>query len=124
MLSWADESLIVDGRGQSDIRQGVTLEVFGEGGSMGPLNDAMKKENVEAAGRHQVRDRMDDARRVPGLSGARGVSPNVASFVGATTVRIHELGYVDRAPTADELARMQALVRRRWKRARSASARR
>ncbi len=56
MLSWADESLIVDGRGQSDIRQGVTLEVFGEGGSMGPLNDAMKKENRRAAGRHQVRD--------------------------------------------------------------------
>ena len=50
MLSWANESLIQDGKSQSDIRQGVTLEVMGEGWSMGPLNDKMKKEMVEEEG--------------------------------------------------------------------------
>ena len=70
MLSWATESLIADGRSQSDIRQGVTLEVFGEGWSMGPLNDAMKKQMLERAGRHQLRHRLDDARRVPRAPGA------------------------------------------------------
>jgi len=110
MLSWANETLIEDGRGLSDVRQGVTLEVFGEGWSMGPLNDAMKED---------MRARQDDIRfdiEWDTLGGyleyleARGVSPNVASFVGATTVRIHELGEADRAPTADERARMQGLV--------------
>jgi len=111
MLSWATESLIEDGRAQSDIRQGVTLEVFGEGSSMGPLNDAMKREMVE----QQADLRFDVAWTTLGEYlehlERRGVSPNVASFVGATTVRVHELGYADRAPTAAELARMQELVR-------------
>ncbi len=111
MLSWATESLIVDGRSQSDIRQGVTLEVFGEGWSMGPLNDAMKQE----ARAHQtdikydiewttLGEYLDDLVR-------RGISPNVASFVGAATVRIHELGYENRPPTDAELERMKDLVR-------------
>jgi N-acyl-D-amino-acid deacylase len=111
MLSWATESLIADGRGQSDIRQGVTLEVFGEGWSMGPLNEAMKKEAVEQQGDikyditwTKLSEYLDELAR-------RGVSPNVASFVGATTVRIHEIGYEDRAPTPEELERMRALVR-------------
>jgi N-acyl-D-amino-acid deacylase len=111
MLSWAVESLLVDGRSQSDLRQGVTLEVFGEGGSMGPLNDAMKKESIEQQGdiRYPITwttlgEYLDTLER-------QGVAPNVASFVGATTVRIHELGYADRKPTADELERMKALVR-------------
>lgn len=111
VLSWATETLIEDGRGQSDLLQGVTLEVFGEGWSMGPLNDAMRAERLRQQG--------DIKFDIPwtSLGGyldhleARGVSPNVASFVGATTVRIHELGYEDRAPTNDELARMQDLVR-------------
>jgi N-acyl-D-amino-acid deacylase len=111
MLSWADESLIADGRGQSDIRQGVTLEVFGEGGSMGPMNDAMKKENVEAQGDIKYAIEWTTLGEYLEYLERRGVSPNVASFVGATTVRIHELGKVDRAPTAAELTRMQTLVR-------------
>ena len=111
MLSWATESLIADGRSQSDIRQGVTLEVFGEGWSMGPLNEAMKKEG---------RERQDDIKydiewttlgEYLDYLVDRGISPNVASFVGAITVRIHELGYADRPPTAEELARMKDLVR-------------
>jgi N-acyl-D-amino-acid deacylase len=111
MLSWATESLIEDGRSQSDIRQGVTLEIFGEGWSYGPLNGAMRREVVERQG--------DVKFEVPWttLGGylehleERGISTNVASFVGATTVRIHELGYEDRPPTAAELSRMQGLVR-------------
>jgi N-acyl-D-amino-acid deacylase len=111
MLSWATESLIEDGRGESDIRQGVTLEVMGEGFSMGPLNDAMKAENV----REQSDIKYDVAWTTLGDYLAylenRGVSPNVASFVGATTVRVHEIGYEDRPPTDEELSRMQNLVR-------------
>ena len=111
MLSWATESLIVDGRSQSDIRQGVTLEVFGEGWSMGPLNEAMKKEVVEQQGDIRFDVTWTTLGEYLDYLVSRGISPNVASFVGATTVRIHELGYEDRAPTPAELARMQDLVR-------------
>ena len=69
MLSWANESLIEDGLGQSDIRQGVTLEVFGEGSSMGPLNEVMKEERLESQGDIRYAGRVDDARRIPGLAG-------------------------------------------------------
>jgi N-acyl-D-amino-acid deacylase len=111
MLSWATESLIVDGRSQSDIRQGVTLEVFGEGWSMGPLNEAMKRESREQQG--DIRYEIDWTSLGEYLDGLvrRGISPNVASFVGATTVRIHELGYENRPPTPAELERMKNLVR-------------
>ena len=110
MLSWATESLLVDGRAQSDIRQGVTLEVMGEGFSMAPLTDAMKKEMVE----QQADIKFDVAWTTLGEYldhlVSRGIAPNVASFVGATTVRIHEIGYADRPPTPEELARMRKLV--------------
>ena len=111
MLSWADEPLLVDGRSQSDIRQGVTLEVFGEGWSMGPLNARMKEEQVNGQG--DLKYAVDWATLGEYLEGLerKGISPNVASFVGATTVRIHEIGYADREPTAEELARMKELVR-------------
>ena len=110
MLSWATESLLHDGRSQSDIRQGVTLEVMGEAESMGPLNAQMKKDFVAQQGdiRYDV--------KWTTLGGylehleKRGVSCNVASFVGGTTVRVHELGYADRAPTPEELQRMTKLV--------------
>ena len=109
-LSWATESLLVDGRAESDLRQGVTLEVFGEGWSMGPLTEAMRAERLRRQGdlRYDIPwttlgDYLDHLE-------ARGIAPNVASFVGATTVRIHVLGYEDRAPDAIELGRMQALV--------------
>lgn len=112
MLSWATESLIADGRGMSDLLQGVTLEVFGEGWSMGPLTAAMKEELV----RRQQDVRFDVEWTTLGEYlehlERRGISPNVASFVGATTVRIHELGFENRPPSEEELARMQELVRR------------
>jgi N-acyl-D-amino-acid deacylase len=110
MLSWANVPLLEDGRSQSDIRQGVTLEVMGEGWSMGPLNETMKKEIVERQGDIRYRVEWTTLDEYLKHLVARGVSPNVASFVGATTVRIHVLGYEDRAPTPDELHQMRGLV--------------
>lgn len=111
MLSWATESLIHDGRSQSDIRQGVTLEVMGEGWSMGPLNPQMREGMAKDQGdlKYPVEwTTLDEYLR---FLVRRKVSCNVASFIGSETVRVHELGYEDRAPDAAELARMQALVR-------------
>ncbi|MGD8738411.1 MAG: D-aminoacylase, partial [Anaerolineae bacterium] len=111
MLSWANTSLIEDGRSQSDIRQGVTLEVLGEGWSMGPLNKAMAQEMVEQQGDVRYDVEWTTLNEYLHSLVRRGISPNVASFVGATTVRIHTLGYADRGPTAAELQQMRALVR-------------
>ncbi len=111
VLSWATESLIEDGRSQSDIRQGVTLEVFGEGWSMGPLTDTMKAVEREQQGDIRYEIEWTTLGEYLEYLERSGVAPNVASFVGATTVRIHELGYDDRAPTAAELQRMRALAR-------------
>lgn len=110
VLSWATESLLVDGKGESDIRQGVTTEIFGEGWSMGPVSATMKQTMLERQG--------DLKFDVPWTSlgdylmhlETKGVSPNVASFVGATTVRIHTVGYEDRHASTAELSRMQELV--------------
>jgi N-acyl-D-amino-acid deacylase len=111
VLSWSTESLIADGRGVSDTKQGVTLEIFGEGWSMGPLNPTMKelarkrqtdiKYPIEWTTLAQYLDYLVH----------RGITPNIASFVGATTVRIHELGEADVQPDAAQLARMQDIVR-------------
>ncbi|MBX2819789.1 MAG: D-aminoacylase [Rhodothermaceae bacterium] len=111
MLSWAPSTLIEDGKSQSDIRQGVTLEVFGEGWSFGPLNEQMKREEKEQQGDIKYDIEWTTLSEYLEYMEARGVSPNIGSFVGATTVRIHELGYEDRVPTEDELDRMRALVR-------------
>lgn len=110
MLSWATESLLVDGRSQSDLRQGITLEVFGEGWSMGPLNARMKQDLLDQQGDLQFAIEWTTLGEYLDYLARRGISCNVASFVGATTVRIHELGYADRAPTPSELNRMKALV--------------
>jgi N-acyl-D-amino-acid deacylase len=110
MLSWATESLLADGRAQSDIRQGVTLEVFGEGWSMGPLTAAMKDEMRERQGDIKFEVAWTTLGEYLEHLVARGISPNVASFVGATTVRVHVLGYEDRPPTPEELGAMEALV--------------
>lgn len=111
MLSWANESLIEDGRSQSDIRQGVTLEIFGEGESMGPLNDEMKKTMRELQGDIKYEVTWSTLGEYLEYLEQKGVSTNIASFVGATTVRIHELGYANRPPTMYELERMRSLVR-------------
>jgi N-acyl-D-amino-acid deacylase len=114
MLSWAVESLIIDGKSQADIRQGVTLEVFGEGSSMGPMSDQMKADAIADMKRNPdwqydldwttLGEYLESMER-------RGIAPNIASFVGATTARVHELGYENRLPNAEEMERMKALVR-------------
>lgn len=111
MLSWAPYTLIVDGKSQSDIRQGVTLEVFGEGSSLGPLSEAMRKE--EEAWQTDVKYPVDWTTLKGGLDFLvnRGISTNIASFVGATTLRVYTLGYEDRAPTKAELDTMRRLTR-------------
>ncbi len=111
MLSWANESLIEDGKSQSDIRQGVTLEVMGEGWSMGPLNDKMKKEMVEEEGDIKYDVRWTTLDEYLKYLVDKGISCNVASFVGAGSVRIYVIGYEDRAPNNEELAKMKDLVK-------------
>jgi N-acyl-D-amino-acid deacylase len=111
MLSQAEESLIQDGRSQSDIRQGVTLEVMGEGDSMGPLTDSMRKEMIEQEGDIKYDVPWTTLGEYLDYLVKRGISPNVASFVGAATLRVHEIGYADRPPTPEELGRMQSLAR-------------
>lgn len=110
-LSWATESLIEDGRGMSGTRQGVTLEIFGEGWSMGPYNDAMKADALRQQGDIRYPIEWTTLGEYLAFLETRGVTPNVASFVGATTIRIHELGEDDVTPDAVQLARMQDLVR-------------
>jgi N-acyl-D-amino-acid deacylase len=110
MLSQAQEALLVDGRAQSDVRQGVTLEIMGEGESMGPLNERMKKENAELQGDLKYPIDWTTLDEYLRHLENRGVSLNVASFVGAATIRRHELGFADRAPSSEELGRMKALV--------------
>ena len=111
MLSWATESLIEDGLSQGNIRQGVTLEIFGEGISMGPLNELMKEDMLSRQGDITYEISWTKLREYLDHLVERGISPNVASFVGATTIRIHVLGYENRAPTSEELDQMRSLVR-------------
>ena len=113
MLSWATESLIQNGRSESDIMQGVTLEVFGEGWSMGPLNKNLKKELQLPTEQGDIKYDIDWNTLDEYLQSLvrRGISPNVASFIGATTVRINHIGYENRAPTAEELTSMKQMVK-------------
>jgi len=115
MLSWAVESLIADGRGMSDTRQGVTLEVFGEGDSMGPLTPGMKRLALKREGDIKYPIKWTTLAQYLEYLQRKGVTPNVASFVGATTVRVHELGEKDVDPTPAQLDRMRALVRQAMK---------
>ena len=115
MLSWATESLIADGRGLSDTVQGVTLEVMGEGDSMGPLTPEMKRLEVKRQGDIKYPIRWTTLGQYLQYLQNKGITPNVASFVGATTVRVHELGEKDVDPTPAQLTRMRALVRQAMK---------
>src|SRR6266704_365270 len=111
MLSWSNESLIQDGRSQSEIRQGVTTEIMGEGESMGPLNDRMRE--------HMLREQSDIKYEIKWNALAeylrylekRGISCNVASFLGATTVREYVIGLEDKQRTPKQRDQMRELVR-------------
>lgn len=111
MLSWAMESLIEDGKSQSDIRQGVTLEIFGEGLSIGSWTEKMKMEVKEHQGDVKFDIEWTTLDEYLEYMVKKGVSTNVASFVGATTLRIHTIGYEDRSATKTELDSMRLLVR-------------
>jgi N-acyl-D-amino-acid deacylase len=110
-LSWSVESLIHDGRGMSEIKQGVTLEIFGEGNSMGPVNDRVREEMIKTQGDIRYDVTWNTLGEYLDFLTKKGVSPNVASFVGATTVRENVVGFDDVAPTPAQLQQMQDLVR-------------
>jgi N-acyl-D-amino-acid deacylase len=110
-LSWAVESLIYDGRGMSDIKQGVTLEIFGEGNSMGPVNDRIREEMLKTQGDIRYEVTWKTLGEYLDFLVKKGISPNVASFIGATTAREYVVGYDDIAPTSEQLKQMQELVR-------------
>ena len=111
MLSWSNESLIADGRSQSEIRQGVTTEIMGEGTSMGPLSEEMKRRLVAGQGDIKYAVEWTTLAEYLKYLERRGVSPNVASFIGAGTIRRYVIGLEDRKPTPAQLEQMRALVR-------------
>ncbi len=115
MLSWANESLIADGRGLSDTVQGVTLEVMGEGDSMGPWSAEMKRLALQRQSDIRYPIRWTTLGQYLDYMQRKGITPNIASFVGATTVRRHELGEKDIDPTPAQLMRMRTLVRQAMK---------
>src|ERR1700719_2084814 len=112
MLSWSTESLIQDGRSQSEIRQGVTTEIMGEGESMGPLNDRMKARIVHEQTDIKFEIKWNTLAEYLHYLEQRGISCNVASFLGATTVREYVIGLEDKQPTPEQLDQMRELVRK------------
>jgi N-acyl-D-amino-acid deacylase len=112
MLSWSTESLIVDGRSQSELRQGVTTQIFGEGDSMGPLNDRMKQRIIAEQGDIKYDIEWTTLAEYLNYLEKHGISQNVASFIGATTMREYVIGLEDKPPTPQQLDEMRELVRR------------
>jgi N-acyl-D-amino-acid deacylase len=112
MLSWSTESLIQDGRSQSEIRQGVTTEIMGEGESMGPVNDRVREKMLRAQKDIHYEIKWKTLAEYLRYLETRGVSCNVASFIGATTIRENVIGFEDKAPTPQQLDEMRALVRK------------
>jgi len=111
MLSWSTESLIIDGRSQGELRQGVTTQIMGEGWSMGPLNEQMKRQMKEDQGDLKFDIEWTTLAEYLKYLERRGVSQNVASYIGATTIRINVIGLEDKQPTPEQMDRMRELVR-------------
>ncbi len=112
MLSWSTVSLIEDGRSQSEIRQGVTTEIMGEGESMGPVNDRVREHMIRQQGDIKYDIKWNTLAEYLRYLETRGVSCNVASFIGATTIRENVIGFEDKAPTPEQLDQMRELVRK------------
>jgi len=111
MLSWSNESLLVDGRSQGEVREGVTTQIFGEGSSMGPLTPDMKRRMIEQMGDLKYSITWTSLSEYLKHLEEQGVSQNVASFIGATTIREHVIGLEDKPATPEQLNKMRALVR-------------
>ena len=111
MLSWSTESLLVDGRSQGELREGVTTQIFGEGSSMGPLTPEMKRRAIEQMGDLKYSITWSSLSEYLKQLEEQGISQNVASFIGATTIREHVIGLEDKRPTPAQLDEMRALVR-------------
>src|SRR6266446_8175751 len=112
MLSWSNESLIQDGRSQSEIRQGVTTEIMGEGESMGPVNDPVREHMLRQQSDIKYEIKWNTLAEYLRYLETRGVSCNVASFIGATTIRENVIGLEDKPPTPEQLDQMRELVRK------------
>src|SRR5213595_160053 len=112
MLSWSNESLIQDGRSQSEIRQGVTTEIMGEGESMGPVNDRVREHMLQEQKDIHYEIKWNTLAEYLRYLEKRGVTCNVASFIGATTIRENVIGFEDKAPTPQQLDQMRELVRK------------
>jgi N-acyl-D-amino-acid deacylase len=112
MLSWSTESLIEDGRSQSELREGVTTEIMGEGWSMGPLNDRMKERAISEQKDIKYEIKWNTLAEYLRFLEQKGISCNVASFVGATTIRDFVIGLEDKPPTPEQLEQMRELVRK------------
>src|SRR5205807_6020006 len=112
MLSWSTESLIQDGRSQSEIRQGVTTEIMGEGESMGPVNDRLRQYMLKNQGDIKYEIKWNTLAEYLQYLEKRGISCNAASFLGATTVRAYVIGFNDRIPTPQEMDQMRQIVRK------------
>lgn len=115
MLSWSTESLIVDPRSLGELKQGVTTQIMGEGWSMGPLNDRMKKQMKDDQGDLKYEIEWTSLSDYLNYLEKRGTSQNVASYIGATTIRMYVLGEADVQPTAAQLQQMRDLVRQEMK---------
>ena len=111
MLSWSNESLLVDGRSQGEVREGVTTQIFGEGSSMGPLTPEMKRRMIEQMGDLKYPITWTSLSEYLEHLEEQGISQNVASFIGATTIREHVIGLDDKQATPEQLNQMRALVR-------------
>ena len=112
MLSWSTESIIVDPRSLGELKQGVTTQIFGEGWSMGPLNDRMKKQMKADQGDLKYEIEWTTLSDYLTYLEKRGVTQNVASYVGATTIRIYVLGEGDVQPNPEQMQQMRDLVRK------------
>ena len=111
MLSWSTDSLIQDGRSQSELRQGVTTEIMGEGESMGPVNERVRQHMLQSQKDIKYEIKWNTLAEYLKYLESHGIACNVASFLGATTVREYVIGFEDKPPTPGQMDQMRQLVR-------------
>jgi len=112
MLSWACGPILYDGNVENVVQQGITTAIFGEGWSMGPVNDSVKTEMKSWWPEYEIQYNWETLADYLKYVEQKGTSVNIGSYVGATTVRMHEIGFKDRKATEEEMQRMKDLVRK------------